>query len=150
MEIISNHWKLFPKNPRTYGAEIKEYNKPLKDSHILLLGVSFKPNVKDIQLTPAEHIIKKLQNLGAIVHIYDPYYISQKIFNIFTEENLDKIIPDVDSAIIVTAHEEFKKLEISLFKQMRTPVLVDTRGIIEPEIAKQNQLIFRGLGRGSS
>jgi len=128
----------------------KEYNKPLKDSHILLLGVSYKPNVKDIQLTPAEHIIKKLQNLGAIVHIYDPYYISQKIFNIFTEENLDKIIPDVDSAIIVTAHEEFKKLEISLFKQMRTPVLVDTRGIIEPEIAKQNQLIFRGLGRGSS
>ncbi len=128
----------------------KENDKPIKDSHILLLGVSYKPNVKDIQLTPAEHIIKKLQDLGAIVHIYDPYFISQNIFDIHTEKNLNEIIPNVDSTIIVTAHDEFKKLEISLFKQMKTPVLVDTRGIIDPEIAKQNQLIFRGLGRGHS
>jgi len=128
----------------------KENDKPIKDSHILLLGVSYKPNVKDIQLTPAEHIIKKLQDLGAIVHIYDPYFISQNIFDIHTEKNLNEIISNVDSTIIVTAHDEFKKLEISLFKQMKTPVLVDTRGIIDPEIAKQNQLIFRGLGRGHS
>ena len=128
----------------------KENDKPIKDSHILLLGVSYKPNVKDIQLTPAEHIIKKLQDLGAIVHIYDPYFISQNVFNIHTEKNLNEIISNVDSTIIVTAHDEFKKLEISLFKQMKTPVLVDTRGIIDPEIAKQNQLIFRGLGRGHS
>ena len=33
---------------------------PLENSHILILGVSYKPNVKDIQLTPAEEIIKKL------------------------------------------------------------------------------------------
>tara|TARA_B100000029_G_scaffold402722_1_gene402320 strand:- start:2086 stop:3438 length:1353 start_codon:yes stop_codon:yes gene_type:complete len=128
----------------------KENDKPIKNSHILLLGVSYKPNVKDIQLTPAEHIIKKLQDLGAIVHIYDPYFISQNVFNIHTEKNLNEIISNVDSTIIVTAHDEFKKLEISLFKQMKTPVLVDTRGIIDPEIAKQNQLIFRGLGRGHS
>ena len=128
----------------------QEYNKSIKNSHILLLGISYKPDVKDIQLTPAEHIIQKLHDLGAIVHIYDPYYISQKIFNITTEENLENIIPNVDSTIIVTAHEEFKNLKISLFKQMKTPVLVDTRGIIEPEIAKENQLIFRGLGRGYS
>ena len=128
----------------------KEYNKPIKNSHILLLGVSYKPNVKDIQLTPAEQIIKKLQDLGAIIHIYDPYFISQNVFDIRTEENLNEIISNVDSTIIVTAHDEFKKLEISLFKQMKTPVLVDTRGIIDPAIAKQNQLIFRGLGRGYS
>ena len=45
----------------------------------------------------------------------------------------------MDSTIIVTAHQEFKKIEISLFKRMKTPILIDTRGIIEPEIAKQNQ-----------
>ena len=127
-----------------------ESEKSLENSTIALLGVSYKPNVKDIQLTPAEHIIKKLQDLGAIVHIYDPYFISQNIFDIHTEKNLNEIISNVDSTIIVTAHDEFKKLEISLFKQMKTPVLVDTRGIIDPEIAKQNQLIFRGLGRGHS
>ena len=31
----------------------KECNKSLENSSILILGVSYKPNVKDIQLTPA-------------------------------------------------------------------------------------------------
>ena len=46
-----------------------------KDNTILILGISYKPNVKDIQLTPAEIIIKKLQELGATCPlIYDPYF----------------------------------------------------------------------------
>jgi len=35
-----------------------------------------------------------------------------------------------------------------LFTKMKTPILVDTRGIIEPHDAKQQKIIFRGLGRG--
>ena len=31
---------------------------------------------------------------------------------------------------------------------MKHPILIDTRGIIDPIIAKQQQLVFRGLGRG--
>ena len=154
LNIIESSRRINEKMP-DYVVELlldalKECNKTIKNSHILLLGVSYKPNIKDIQLTPAEHIITKLQNLGAIVHIYDPHYVSNTLFGIDTEENLGKIISNMDSTIIVTAHQEFKKIEISLFKRMKTPILIDTRGIIEPEIAKQNQLIFRGLGRGHS
>ena len=53
-----------------------------------------------------------------------------------------------DLGIVIPAHNEFKKLEVSLFKQMKNPVLIDTRGIIQPSVAKQNKIIFRGLGRG--
>ena len=154
LKIIESSRKINEKMPE-HVVELlldafRESNKSIKDSHVLLLGVSYKPNVKDIQLSPAEHIIKKLQNLGAIIHVYDPYYISKKVFDINTEENLDNIIENMDSAIIVTAHDEFKTLETSLFKKMNTPILVDTRGIIEPKTAKHNQLTFRGLGRGYS
>ena len=54
----------------------------------------------------------------------------------------------VDAAIIVTGHEEFKNLDISIFNKMKSPILIDTRGIIDPSSAKNNNLIFRGLGRG--
>jgi len=121
---------------------------PLENSHILILGVSYKPNVKDIQLTPAEEIIKKLQNNNVIVHLYDPYFTSTEIFGITVEKNIEDIISKVDATIIVTGHDEFKKLDISLFNKMQHPILIDTRGIINPFIAKQNKLIFRGLGRG--
>ena len=126
----------------------KEHNKSIQNNDILILGISYKPDVKDIQLTPAEHIIKKLQSLGANVHIYDPYFSSSKVFGINVEENLDGIISKVDAAIIVTAHKEFKKITPSIFSQMKNPILIDTRGIIDPADAKQARLIFRGLGRG--
>ena len=64
----------------------KNVIKIFKESTILILGISYKPNVKDIQLTPAEIIIKKLQELGANVCIYDPYFKNVDVFGIKSEE----------------------------------------------------------------
>ena len=126
----------------------KENKKSIEGSEILILGISYKPNVKDLQLSPAENIIKKLQELGANVHIYDPYFASMKAYDINVEEKLDDILPRVNASIIITAHDEFKKIETSIFKIMKDPILIDTRGIIDPKDAKRNGLVFRGLGRG--
>ena len=128
----------------------KESNKSLQNSDILILGVSYKPNVKDIQLSPAEKIIKKLQNLGTNVHVYDPYFSSENVFGIKVEDNLEDILPKMDAVIIVTSHDDFKKIKISSFAKMKTPILIDTRGIIDPSSAKLEKVIFRGLGRGNS
>ena len=126
----------------------KECKKPIQNNDILILGVSYKPDVKDIQLTPAKHIIKKLQDLGANIHIYDPYFSSSQVFGINVEENLDAVISKVDASIIITAHKEFRNISLHVFNKMKSPILVDTRGIIDPMDAKQAKLIFRGLGRG--
>ena len=126
----------------------KECNKSIQNSEILILGVSYKPNVKDIQLSPAEYIIEKFQNLGANVHIYDPNFSSTEVFGIKVEDNLDDVLSKMDAAIIVTGHDDFKEIEISSFAKMKTPILIDTRGIIEPQSVKQHNIIFRGLGRG--
>ena len=127
-----------------------ENNKSLQNSNILILGISYKPNVKDIQLSPAETIIKNLQKLGSIIHVYDPHFISTEIYGIMTEKTLEDTLPHMDAAIIVTGHDEFKKIQITSFTEMKTPILIDTRGIVDPLIAKQNKLVFRGLGRGQS
>ncbi len=127
----------------------KESGKSLDGSEILLLGISYKPDVKDIQLTPAEHIIKKLKNLGANIHIYDPYFSSSTQYGIDISESLsEELLQKMDGAIIVTAHKEFSKFEISNFCKMKTPILIDTRGIVDPNDAHKSKLIFRGLGRG--
>jgi len=126
----------------------EECNKSIQGTTILILGISYKPNVKDIQLTPAEIIIKKLQKLGANIRIYDPYFKTTDVFGIKPEENLDDVFANVNAAIIVTGHDEFKKYEISKFSQTINKILIDTRGIIEPTSAKDANLVFRGLGRG--
>ncbi|MBI3254877.1 MAG: nucleotide sugar dehydrogenase, partial [Nitrosarchaeum sp.] len=126
-----------------------ESGKNIIDSEILILGVSYKPDVKDIQITPAEPIIEKLKMLKCKVKIYDPYFKSTNIFGINTEHNLMDALTNTDAVVIVTAHKEFHDLDpIFLKANMRTPILVDSRGIVDQYAAKKAGLIFRGLGRG--
>jgi len=154
LSMIESSRKINEKMPdhvvKLTSDAFKESNKSLQNSDILILGVSYKPNVKDIQLSPAEKIIKKLQNLGTNVHVYDPYFPSENVFGIKVEDNLDDILPKMDAAIIVTSHDDFKKIKISSFAKMKNPILIDTRGIIDPSSAKLEKVIFRGLGRGNS
>ena len=152
LSIIESSRKINEKMPehviKLTADAFEECNKSIQNSSILILGISYKPNVKDIQLTPAKKIINKLQDLGAKIYIYDPYFKSEEVFGVRIEDNIESIIQNIDACIIVTAHDEFKKLEIPLFSKMRNPILIDTRGIVDPLSAKETKLIFRGLGRG--
>ena len=125
----------------------KKCNKSIKDSTILILGVSYKPDVKDIQLSPAEIIINKLKALGAKIKIYDPYYKNNQVFGINVEHNIQDILSDVDASIIITAHKEFQEINPKIFTKMKTPILIDSRGIIDISSANNAGLVFRGLGR---
>ena len=125
----------------------KECNKSIKDCTILILGVSYKPDVKDLQLSPAEIIINKLNELGAKIKIYDPYYKTIEVFGINVESNIDDVLSKVDAAIIVTAHKEFQKINLKMFAKMKTPILIDARGIIDFTSTNSSGLVFRGLGR---
>ena len=125
-----------------------ESKKSLEKSKILIMGISYKPNVKDIQLSPAKHIIKKFQDLGAQVHIYDPFFHSTEVFGLQTEDNFKNILPEMDAVVIVTGHDEFKNIEINSFLKIKSKILIDSRGIIDPTSIKNQNLIFRGLGRG--
>ena len=126
----------------------QEINKLVDKSKILILGVSYKPDVKDVQLAPAKDVIKKLQKLGANILVYDPFYKGSQVFGINVEEKISDIISEVDAAIILTPHKEFKLIDPSIFSQMKSQVLVDTGGIIDTVSAKKIGLVFRGLGRG--
>ena len=152
LSIIESGRKINEKMPEhVINLTLDAFNEckiNIENSNILILGISYKPNVKDIQLTPAQEIIKKLQEKGATIHIFDPYFISSEIFGIQTESNIDNVIQKVDACILVTGHDEFKKLPISMFNKMSHPILVDTRGVFDPIKVESTKLIFRGLGRG--
>ena len=128
---------------------LKEKNLKINESTILILGISYKPNVKDIQLSPASDIVEKLKNLNAKIKIFDPHYKSETIYGFICENNYEEILSSVDVLILVTAHNEFKKIDPKLLSsKMKTPIVIDTRGILNLDEVKKSNLIFRGLGRG--
>ena len=126
-----------------------ESGKSLENSNVLILGISYKPDVKDIQITPAETIIEKLKNLKTNILIYDPYFKSTNIFDLQTESNLIEALQKADALIIVTAHKEFHNLDpIFLKSKMKNAIVIDSKCIINQQAAKDSGLIYRGLGRG--
>ena len=126
----------------------KKCKKSIKDSCVLILGISYKPDVKDVQLSPAEIIINKLKALGARIKIYDPYYKGSQIFGINVEQNIEDVLSKVDASIIITAHKEFQEINLKIFTKMKTPILIDSRGVVDTSSANDAGLVFRGLGRG--
>lgn len=127
---------------------LETIGQQLENSTIGILGISYKPNVKDIQLSPAENIILELKKLGCKIKIFDPYFISTNIFTINTENNLEDVIKNSNAILILTAHQEFLSINPEIFsKHMIKPVIVDTRGVFDPSKLKNLNITFRGIGR---
>ena len=126
-----------------------ESGKSLTNSNVLVLGISYKPDVKDIQISPAQVIIEKLKNLQANVLIYDPYFKSTEVFGLKTTSNLVEALQNADALILVTAHKEFHDLDPTLIKsKMKTAIVIDSKCIINQLASKNAGLVYRGLGRG--
>ena len=128
---------------------LNEVGKSITDSSILILGASYKPDVKDIQLSPVEKIVEIINNNGGKISIYDPFYKNSEIFGIKTSNDLITSLEKCDALIIATAHKEFHDLEPSFLKsKMKIPIIIDSKCIINQFDAKKAGLIYRGIGRG--
>lgn len=52
---------------------LNQRGRPIKEAHVLVLGVAFKPDVDDPRNSPAERVIELLLKEGARVSYHDPY-----------------------------------------------------------------------------
>ena len=127
---------------------LSESNTSLNNSTIALLGVSYKPNIHDVQIAPSKEIIKILKEKNAKIKIFDPHFTTQ-VFGFNTEKSISDALSESDAAILITGHKEFQNLDLKKFsKTMKNPVLVDCTGLVNPSDAKESGFIFRGIGRG--
>ena len=52
---------------------LNNFGKSIKDSQIVVLGLSYKKNIDDLRESPSLHIIDILTDKGAIVSYHDPF-----------------------------------------------------------------------------
>tara|TARA_B100000029_G_scaffold390028_1_gene386705 strand:+ start:47 stop:1426 length:1380 start_codon:yes stop_codon:yes gene_type:complete len=126
-----------------------ESEKSLDNSTITLLGVSYKPNVHDIQIAPSEEIINLLTEKNVKLKIFDPFFVSENVFGYKTQKSLSEAITDSDAIILITGHKEFENLNLdNISNSITKPILIDCTGKIDPIEAKSQGIIFRAIGRG--
>ncbi len=88
---------------------LNEEKTAIKGSRILVLGVSYKKDIKDIRESPALDVIKLLENEGAIVSYHDPQ-VTQLALD---DHKLSSIkltaayLRKMDCVVIVTDHSSY-------------------------------------------
>jgi nucleotide sugar dehydrogenase len=128
---------------------LNEAGKTVKGSRIAVLGVAYKPNVKDVQLTPVERVVSRLKEMGADVQIYDPMFKGERVLGLVAKPSLEAAVKRADCVVMGTAHDEFKRLdleELSRLVRMRAG-FVDARNVVVPTAAVKAGFAFRGVGR---
>ncbi|TFG65616.1 MAG: nucleotide sugar dehydrogenase, partial [Gemmatimonadales bacterium] len=80
--------------------------KPLNGSRMLLLGMSYKPDVDDVRESQAFDIAQLLMQRGAEVEYHDPY-VAQVRFEdhvLESQELSAELLASVDAVVITTDH----------------------------------------------
>jgi len=105
---------------------LNKKKKPLKDTKVTLLGLSYKQNVGDDRESPAYAIKALLESLGADLTVYDPYISKES-----TASNLTEALEGAKAIVIATAHQEFKKLQENAGIPSSVESIIDGRNMFK-------------------
>jgi nucleotide sugar dehydrogenase len=131
---------------------LRACGKPLARRRIAILGVAYRPNVKEMRFSPALELIRLLNKRGGRVAVYDPMFNHQELKknDLDATTSLKMALEGADCTVITVAHDEFKQLTSSDFTfHMRMPAaVVDGACTVDASSIEKAGLIYRGIGRG--
>ena len=106
---------------------------PVKNSKILVLGITFKENCPDIRNSRVIDVIRELKSYGTNVSVYDPQANSAEVkheYNISLTESLDE---NYDVVVLAVSHREFSSLNWASLKKDDT-IVFDVKGFLDKSI----------------
>ncbi|MGA5416930.1 nucleotide sugar dehydrogenase [Streptomyces pseudogriseolus] len=108
------------------AALLNEHGKSARGARVLLLGVTYKADLADLQGSPAQEIAVRLMELGASVSYHDPHVPSWNIVDrpVPRADSLYEAAADADLTILLQQHRTYDLQGLSVKAQL----LLDTRG----------------------
>lgn len=102
--------------------------KPVRNSKVVLLGVTYKADIADQRESPAFDIARLLLEMGARVSYHDPNIDAWTVdgMSIPSHPSLSEGLAKSDVCVLVQGHSSFDK---ELLGSSTTPIL-DTRGLL--------------------
>jgi len=124
---------------------LNEVGKVIRDSKVLLMGLTYKENVADTRKSPARDIVELLKEFDAEVYGYDPYLSEEEIKDFDIE--VASSVKGFDCLIITVAHEEFKSMKLSdmIGETEGKPVIVDVRGMLDRNEVEEIDVCYKTL-----
>lgn len=130
----------------------ERFSQDLKGKTFSILGLSFKPKTNDMREAPSITIIQELLSRGAVLKVFDPCAMedAKKLFNdkITYCSSVEDTAFGSSALVLVTEWDEFRSINFSeLGKIMKEKVIFDGRNIYEPELVRDEDFEYIGMGR---
>jgi len=106
---------------------LNEHAKPVKGSHVHVLGVAYKKNIDDVRESPALDIMLLLKRRGARVTFSDPHVPTLQLDGELLHSQDVGIVGTADCTAIVTDHCTFDYPQIA----DQAKLIVDTRNALK-------------------
>lgn len=122
--------------------------KVIKDSKVLLLGLTFKENVRDARNSKAKDIINELKDYGVKVVGFDPNLDDDSVRSFFGVEPVDLSgVTAFDGLIVVNKHSHFGNITLDTLKEKMSdnPVIVDAKNLFDKDEALSKGFVYRCL-----
>ncbi len=156
---------------------LRNMGQPIALADVVVLGASYREDVGDTRYSGSEVMIRKLTEMGAEIHVHDPYVQhwwefeaqdtypgvgqskarffrnQEKLTELRIEQELNKALKDAEAVIFAVRHEPYLELDPDeVVKAIGQPAaIIDCFGILDDrKIRRYFELgcEVKGLGRG--
>lgn len=132
--------------------KVKSCIQGISSPKVAVWGLAFKPRTDDIREAPSLTIIKKLLDMGANVHAFDPVAAenAKRIFpSISYGSDPYSVLEGAHVLVIMTEWDEFRNLDKERMKSLlAVPTIVDARNIYDLTELKEHGFSYTCIGRG--
>ncbi len=134
---------------------VDHFGEDLSGKQFAVWGLSFKPETDDMREAPSRTVIEGLWQLGAKVCAFDPA-ATEKAHRIYGKrsdlvlyaDDPYQALKESDGLIVLTEWRVLRAADPVRIKQtMRGNVVIDGRNIYDPQIIRENGLVYYGIGR---
>ena len=118
----------------------------LASRKVLLLGASYREDVKELAFSTALLIVDLLHKAGAEVLIHDPLFTPDEL-KAFEAEVVDldsDAARDAEAVIVQAWHQDFRSLDWRRFKHLR--VVLDGRSAVDADRVREAGASYIAIG----
>ena len=111
--------------------EMIKAGKAIKDSNILILGLTFKEDCPDIRNSRVVDIIRELKDSGANIDVYDPWIKSNQTYNMISDPLISN--KRYDCIVVAVGHKQFKAYTSEDYSRLSSDikVIIDIKNIVK-------------------
>jgi len=154
---------------------LRNMNVPIANADVLVLGASYREDVGDTRYSGSEIMIRRLSEMGAEIHVHDPYVdqwweftnqeeypqVGRSVFfrnqkklkGLEVKKDLKKVLKGIMALVFAVRHKAYLDLDPDhVIKDVGRPIaIVDCFGVLDDVKIKRYLELgceVKGLGRG--